>query len=65
MEWVCYRIVQPQQNKLSIRALTLISFRDCVLLKTKLAGKSLIFNSVSCEEERERDDGLSRSPGLL
>lgn len=29
--------IQPQQNKLSIRSLTLLSFRDCVVLKTKLA----------------------------
>lgn len=38
--------MQTQQNKLSIRSLTLISFRDCVVLKTKLAGE---FKAVVCE----------------
>lgn len=44
--------MQTQHNKLSIRSLTLISFRDCVVLKTKLAGE---FKAVVCAENTRID----------
>ena len=40
---MCVCLLQPQQNKLSIRALTLISFRDYIILKLNLSGISLGF----------------------
>lgn len=42
-----YILLQPQQNKLSIRSLSLISFRDYVVLETKLAGESVSYMYMS------------------
>ena len=40
MPWDCSCFLSPQLKYLSVRALTLISFRDIVVLKTDISGKS-------------------------